>query len=174
MPRRHQARHPLQSIPRLFRIGLDGQTYVPCCLYHQNLRASCRVFCLKAQKNHLFPSSKIFSILISSDPESANNLSKKLAIIPAISGLLKFEIVATGVNEKNEPYTWRTTPSGSFNIIESLSGNGVIEPSIDWTTSFITQINEKVGQAQAASQEALNAAEQAESSANLAVAFCYE
>lgn len=87
----------------------------------------------------------------------------------AVSGLVRFEIIAEGVNERGESYTWKTTPSGKFNIIESLSGSGRIQPSTDWLTSFLIQVTEQVAEAQNAAKQALNAAEQAESSANLAL-----
>ena len=87
----------------------------------------------------------------------------------AVSGLVRFEIIAEGVNERGEAYTWKTTPSGKFNIIESLSGSGRIQPSTDWLTSFLIQVTEQVAEAQTAARQALNSAEQAESSANLAL-----
>lgn len=72
----------------------------------------------------------------------------------AIAGDVQFEIRAIGVNEKGDEYIWITRPNGKINILASLAGNGIIEPSSDWTTQFITQMNEKIAQAQAAAQEA--------------------
>ena len=86
----------------------------------------------------------------------------------AIAGEVKIEIQAIGTTSKGTEYTWKSR-SGSLNIEKSLSADGVITPSTDWTTSFITQVAEQVGLAQNAAANALNAAEQAESSANLAL-----
>lgn len=58
---------------------------------------------------------------------------------------------------------WKTKPNGKLNIIESLQGDGIIEPDSSWITSFMTQINEKVSQAQSAAQEAQNAVAEAQS-----------
>ena len=88
----------------------------------------------------------------------------------AIAGLLKFEIQAIGVNEKGLEYKWISKPNEEgLKVLKSLAGNGVIEPSTDWTASFITQINEKIATAQTAAQEALTAASNAEESANMAL-----
>ena len=86
----------------------------------------------------------------------------------AVAGEVKIEIQAIGTTSKGTEYTWKSR-SGSLNIEKSLSADGVITPNTDWTTSFITQVTEQVGLAQSAAQNALNAAEQAESSANLAL-----
>ena len=79
----------------------------------------------------------------------------------AITGKLKLEILATGTNEKGLPYKWRTKPNNDeINILESLSGNGVIEPSQGWD-SYIELINTSVMQAQNAVTEARAAASEA-------------
>ena len=78
-------------------------------------------------------------------------------------GDLLFEIHAVGTNSKGDEYLWKTKPNGKLNIIESLQGDGVIEPDSSWITSFMTQINEKVSQAQSAAQEAQNAVAEAQS-----------
>lgn len=88
----------------------------------------------------------------------------------AVEGLLSFEIQATGVNEKGDEYKWLTRPNEKgLNVLKSLAGNGIIEPSTDWTSTFITQVNEKVALAQAAAQEASTSASNAENSAQLAL-----
>ena len=46
-------------------------------------------------------------------------------------GEVKFEIVAIGTNEKGDKYVWRTKPNGVLNIMESLTGDGVIDISLD-------------------------------------------
>ena len=81
--------------------------------------------------------------------------------VTALAGDITFEIFATGVNEKGENYTWRTKPNGKLNILESLVGNGVIQPDTDWITQFIREVDEKVAVAQAASTEASNYAQKA-------------
>ena len=83
-----------------------------------------------------------------------------------VSGELKFEIFATGVNEKGENYVWRTKPNGKLNILEALTSNSsAIEPDSDWTMQFIREMDAKIGEAQAASVEAQNAATQAQNTA---------
>lgn len=72
----------------------------------------------------------------------------------AIEGKLRFEIMAVGANSKGDEYIWKTRPSDGLNILQSLSGNGVIEPDVTWTTSFITQVTEQVAKAQSYAQDA--------------------
>ena len=87
-----------------------------------------------------------------------NNVTSK-------KGTVRFEITATGVNERSETYMWRTRPDGELNILEALSGTKMVEPDNDWYTSFVALMDEKVGQAssyasaaQASAQDAANAA----------------
>lgn len=82
-----------------------------------------------------------------------------------VAGDLTFEIMATGVNEKGNNYTWRTLPDGKLIVKESLSGNGAIKPSDDWLTQYFNDIdlriakaNEAVNLAEAAATRALEAA----------------
>ena len=77
-----------------------------------------------------------------------------------LSGKLKIEIRAEGSNEKGEKYRWKTKTNEEVNILESLSGNGTIEPSEGWNT-YLELINDKVLQAQEAADEAKNAASEA-------------
>ena len=77
----------------------------------------------------------------------------------ALAGKLKLEIRAVGQNEKGEKYRWCTRTNEEITILESLSGNGIIEPGEGWNT-YLELINEKVLQAQAASDEAKAAAEE--------------
>lgn len=73
----------------------------------------------------------------------------------AKKGGLSFEIQATGVNELGLNYTWKTKPSkNELNILESLSGSGLIEPSDEWYTQFIRDMDTKIAQAQTAANEA--------------------
>ena len=92
----------------------------------------------------------------------------------AVDGKLSFEIHAVGVNSKGEEYVWKTKPNEEMTVLKSLCGNGIIEPDINWTTGFITQITEKVAEAQAASQEAQNFAGNAELYANAAAGYVDE
>jgi hypothetical protein len=77
----------------------------------------------------------------------------------AIKGTLKFEIIATGSTSAGE-YVWRTRPNSEMNILESLSGNGTIEPGDGWD-SYIDIITKKVTEAQTAAKEAQEASTQA-------------
>ena len=51
--------------------------------------------------------------------------------VTSLVGEVKFEIVAIGTNEKGDKYVWRTKPNGVLNIMESLTGDGVIDISLD-------------------------------------------
>lgn len=93
----------------------------------------------------------------------------------AVAGDLEFEIMAVGVNSKGDDYIWKSQPNKTLNVLQSLAGNGIIEPDQTWITSFMTQMNEKVAEAQAYAQnaqsavtEASNYADNAASSANRA------
>lgn len=79
----------------------------------------------------------------------------------AKNGVLQFEIVARGNNSKGENYIWRTKPNSSLNVIQSLSGNGVIEPDNDWIVGFLTQVQQEVALAQGAASDSQNAAKEA-------------
>lgn len=87
----------------------------------------------------------------------------------AVAGNVKIEIQAIGRTSKGDNYLFKTRSNGFINIEKSLSGNGVIEPDMSWTNSFILLMNDKISEAQTASKEALSAAERAEESANMAV-----
>ena len=78
----------------------------------------------------------------------------------AIAGKLKIEIRAVGYNEKGAKYLWRTQTNEEINILQSLSGNGTIEPGQGWNT-YIELINNSVLQAQYAAEESKNAANEA-------------
>ena len=87
----------------------------------------------------------------------------------SVSGILKFEIIASGtVSTPNgaKKYVWKTRPSTSgINILESLSGNGAIEPSEGWDT-YLQQVSNLVGEAQSYCESARQSATQAQESAN--------
>ena len=80
------------------------------------------------------------------------------ANVTAVAGTVTFEITATGVNEKNQPYRWRTRPNGKFTVFEALSYDHIIEPSDDWYTSFETMILGYVSQASQYAKEAKDSA----------------
>lgn len=93
----------------------------------------------------------------------------------AVEGTLEFEIIASGVNSKGDEYVWKTKPNNQLSVLKSLAGNGAIEPDNTWITSFMTQVNEKVAEAQRYAQEAKatvdgisDYADKAEASANKA------
>lgn len=48
-----------------------------------------------------------------------------------IFGKVRFEIIAIGLNEKGEKYVWRTKPNGVLNILETITGDGIIDTSLD-------------------------------------------
>lgn len=74
--------------------------------------------------------------------------------VTAIQGKVRFEIQAVGVNSKNEIYIWKTKPNGELNILESLSGNGVIEPDSDWIDGFFERVAASVAEAQTVKEQA--------------------
>ena len=82
-----------------------------------------------------------------------------------LDGDVQFEIVAAGVNEKNENYIWRTKPNGKINILKALAGDSTVKPTMTWYTQFITVVDEKIGEASQQAQDAKDAANRAESSA---------
>lgn len=72
----------------------------------------------------------------------------------ALAGKVEFEIVAFGLNSKNENYKW-ISRSTVANVIKSLSGNGIVDPTTsDWYTTFVNSMNEKVRTAQEAATNA--------------------
>ena len=83
--------------------------------------------------------------------------------ICAVKGTVDFEIQAIGVNEKGDTYKF-ITRSAHFNVEESLSGNGTVEPKPDegWINSFLKQVTEKVSEAQTAANEAKQSAQNAQ------------
>lgn len=82
-----------------------------------------------------------------------------------LDGDVQFEIVASGVNEKNENYIWRTKPNGKINILKALAGDSTVKPTMTWYTQFINVVDEKIGEASQQAQDAKDAANRAESSA---------
>lgn len=89
------------------------------------------------------------------------------ASVCATKGDVLFEIQSIGTNEKGDNYKLITRNS-KFNVEESLSGNGAVEPTPDtgWMTTFLKQVTDKVGEAQTAANEAKEAAQNAQNAAN--------
>ena len=67
--------------------------------------------------------------------------------VTARTGRVRFEIWARGTNELGENYKWVTRSNGEINVLESLSDNGLIEPSQDWYTGFVNTMVSYVKQA---------------------------
>ena len=65
------------------------------------------------------------------------------------AGKIKFEIIATGLNSKGENYKWISRTCDKINVIASLSGNGIIDPTTsDWYTQFVRDMDAKILDAQ--------------------------
>lgn len=79
--------------------------------------------------------------------------------VTALAGNVTFEITATGVNEKNEKYVWKTKPNGKFTVLEALNYEGIIEPTDEWYTSFINMILTHVSDAKSYADMAQASAE---------------
>lgn len=67
--------------------------------------------------------------------------------VTAIAGDVRFEIMATGSNEKGNTYVWRTRPNGRLTVLEGLNYDGIVEPSDDWYTGFVATIMGHVDEA---------------------------
>jgi len=85
----------------------------------------------------------------------------------AKEGELQFEIMASGaVNVPNtsttKSYLWRTRPNGRLNVLKSLTGKQMVDPSgNDWYTQFLATMSQKVGEAQVAASAAEKSAQDA-------------
>ena len=79
--------------------------------------------------------------------------------VTSIAGNIKFEILVTGTVNGLD-YTLRSKVNNSLNVIESLAGNGLIEPSEGWE-SYLTLISGYVANAQTAAANAAAAAQEA-------------
>lgn len=82
-------------------------------------------------------------------------------------GEVKFEITASGVNERGESYVWKTQPNGRLNVLEALahSGSGVIEPDLSWYETFLFSASQTLASARTAADRAESAANEAAASA---------
>lgn len=95
----------------------------------------------------------------------------------SVDGKLKFEIQAVGVNSKGESYTWKSKTNENMNVLKSLAGTKMIEPSDTWKDDFLSIVNGRVTIATNAANEAAAAvvtieklAQRAESAADNAQA----
>lgn len=85
----------------------------------------------------------------------------------AKEGELQFEIMASGaVNVPNtsttKSYLWRTRPNGRLNVLKSLTGKQMVDPTgNDWYTQFLATMSQKVGEAQVAASAAEKSAQDA-------------
>lgn len=90
--------------------------------------------------------------------------------VTAIAGKIDFEIRAEGTisytsNDKtySKSYQWKTRPCNGINILESLKGNGAIEPSEGWDTylkqvsNLVSEANDYAATARQAATDAQNA-----------------
>lgn len=60
--------------------------------------------------------------------------------VTSVAGDVTFELMAVGVNEKGEKYVWKTKPTGKLTVLQALNFDGIIEPTDDWYTSFVTLV----------------------------------
>ena len=85
----------------------------------------------------------------------------------AKEGELQFEIMASGAvsvpsTDTTKNYLWRTRPNGKLNILKSLTGKQMADPTgNDWYTQFLATMSQKVGEAQVAADQAKQAAQDA-------------
>lgn len=77
-----------------------------------------------------------------------------------VAGNIRFEILVTG-SVNGLDYTLRSKINNSLTVIESLSGNGLIEPSDGWE-SYLTLISSYVTNAQSAASSAATYAQNAQ------------
>jgi hypothetical protein len=91
------------------------------------------------------------------------------ASVCAVKGYVEFEIIASGTistTKGDKNYVWKTRPNkNSISILESLSGNGAIEPSQGWDT-YLQQVSNLVNEANSYVESARQAANQAQAIAN--------
>lgn len=85
----------------------------------------------------------------------------------AKEGTLQFEIIATGAitvpnSGESKNYLWRTRPNDKLTVLKALSGSGMTDPTgDDWYTQFLATMSQKVGEAQAAADQAAMSAQEA-------------
>lgn len=85
----------------------------------------------------------------------------------AKEGDLQFEIMASGAvsipnTDTTKNYLWRTRPNGHLNVLKSLTGKQMVDPTgNDWYTQFLATMSQKVGEAQVAADQAKQSAQDA-------------
>jgi hypothetical protein len=85
----------------------------------------------------------------------------------AKEGELQFEIMASGAvsvpnTDTTKNYLWRTRPNGRLNVLKSLTGKQMVDPTgNDWYTQFLATMSQKVGEAQTAANQAKQSAQDA-------------
>lgn len=89
-------------------------------------------------------------------------------MVTNLDGLVRFEIVGTGSTKYGMNYEWKSRPNGTLNILQSLTGTGVIGLTPDWYTNFITYTDDKVREITAQADKAVSAAGNASDEANAA------
>lgn len=94
--------------------------------------------------------------------------------VTQFAGEIKFEIQARGTNSKGDMYIWRSLPNGKFNVIQSLSYNGIEEPEENWLDVFLSQISSNSTSSQLSAKESNMWAENAMQSAESAQASALE
>lgn len=82
----------------------------------------------------------------------------------AVTGKLQMEVYASG-KVGDLDYVWRTQPNSDINIIESLEGDGVIEPSEGWNV-YIKRIESIMNEAKDAASSAQTYANSAQAAAS--------
>lgn len=59
-----------------------------------------------------------------------------------ITGAITFEIIATGKNEKQEKYVWKTRANYELNVEQSLSADATVKPTVALYDSIMERIDE--------------------------------
>ena len=84
----------------------------------------------------------------------------------AKDGTLGFELMASGAvsipnSGATKSYLWRSRPNGRLTVIKSLSGVAMTDPTgDDWYQSFLATMNQKIGEAQIAANQAAQSAQE--------------
>lgn len=74
-----------------------------------------------------------------------------------VPGTLKIEIRAIGKNEKNNRYVWKTQTNREITILESLSGDNIVLPDVNYD-SYIELFDNRIDHAQTTADDALTLA----------------
>ena len=85
--------------------------------------------------------------------------------VTMLAGKIKFEIRASGLNSKGQPYTWKTKSNDGVNVIQALEFKKFIEPDESWQTGFMAKIESSLADVRAAVNEAQGHAQDAQEAA---------